>query len=79
MDIVIAIDTTFKITIEQLGFLQTLIVNCTNSYSLYECLIKLGTMKEKLLMIDIMALDQCQISGIVSCASKNNDEIHALG
>ena len=29
---------------------------CTDSYSLYECLVKLGTTKEKRLMIDIMAL-----------------------
>ena len=30
----------------------------TDSYSLYECLVKLGTIKEKRLMIDIMALRQ---------------------
>ena len=30
----------------------------TDSYSLYECLVKLGTTKEKRLMIDIMALRQ---------------------
>ena len=34
------------------------IVVCTDSYSLYECLVKLGTTKEKRLMIDIMALRQ---------------------
>jgi hypothetical protein len=31
-------------------------VICTDSFSLYECLVKLGTTKEKRLMIDIMAL-----------------------
>lgn len=31
---------------------------CTDSCSLYECLVKLGTTKEKRLMIDIMALRQ---------------------
>jgi len=31
---------------------------CTDSYSLYECLVKLGTTKEKRLMIDIIALRQ---------------------
>jgi hypothetical protein len=31
---------------------------CTDSYSLYECLVKLGTTREKRLMIDIMALRQ---------------------
>jgi hypothetical protein len=34
------------------------IVVCTDSFSLYECLVKLGTTKEKRLMIDIMALRQ---------------------
>jgi hypothetical protein len=29
---------------------------CTDLYSLYECLVKLGTTKEKRLMIDIIAL-----------------------
>ena len=29
---------------------------CTDSYLLYKCLVKLGTTKEKRLMIDIMAL-----------------------
>ena len=36
---------------------MTLIV-CTDSYSLYESLVKLGTSKEKRLMINIMALRQ---------------------
>jgi hypothetical protein len=44
--------------IEQLDLLSILMVMCTNSYSLYECLIKLGTTKEKHLMINIMALRQ---------------------
>ena len=34
------------------------IIVCTDSYSLYECLVKLGTIKEKRLMIDIIALRQ---------------------
>ena len=34
------------------------IVVCTDSYLLYECLVKLGTTKEKRLMIDIIALRQ---------------------
>ena len=54
----IAISTTIKMISEQLGFPPTPIVVCTDSYSLYECLVKLGTTKEKRLMIDIMALRQ---------------------
>ena len=34
------------------------IIMYTDSYSLYECLVKLRTIKEKRLMIDIMALRQ---------------------
>jgi hypothetical protein len=34
------------------------VVVCTNSFLLYECLVKLRTTKEKRLMIDIMALRQ---------------------
>jgi hypothetical protein len=35
-----------------------LIIVCTDSFSLYECIVKLGTTKEKRLMIDIMVLRQ---------------------
>jgi hypothetical protein len=56
VDIAIAINTIIKIINKQLGFLQTLIVVCTDSYLLYKCLVKLGIIKEKRLMIDIIAL-----------------------
>jgi hypothetical protein len=58
VDIAIAINTTIKIITKQLGFPQTLIVVCTDSYSLYECLVKLGTTQEKRLIINIIALRQ---------------------
>jgi hypothetical protein len=58
VDIAIAINITIKMITEQLGFPQTPIVVCTDSYSLYECLVKLGTTQEKRLMIDIIALRQ---------------------
>ncbi|KAF2178927.1 hypothetical protein K469DRAFT_731374 [Zopfia rhizophila CBS 207.26] len=58
VDMAIAINTTIKIITKQLGFLHTPVIICTDSYSLYECLVKLGTTKEKRLMIDIMALRQ---------------------
>ena len=54
----IAINTTIKMITEQLRFPSTPIIVCTDSYSLYECLVKLGTTKEKRLMIDIMAIRQ---------------------
>src|SRR6266536_2532814 len=56
VDMAIVINTTIKMITKQLGFLYTLIIVYTDSYSLYECLVKLSTTKEKRLMIDIMAL-----------------------
>jgi hypothetical protein len=47
---------TLTMIIKQLGFLTIPIIVCTNSYSLYECLVKLETTKEKRLIIDIMAI-----------------------
>jgi hypothetical protein len=58
VDTAIAINTTIKMITDQLGFSHPAIIVCTDSYSLYECLVKLGTTKEKRLMIDIMALRQ---------------------
>ena len=57
-DIGIAIATTLRIITERLGLPAITLVICTDSYSLYECIVKLGTTKEKRIMIDIMALRQ---------------------
>src|SRR6266702_8252868 len=37
---------------------QLLLVLCTNSKSLYNCLVKLGTTQKKRLMVDLMCLHQ---------------------
>jgi hypothetical protein len=58
VNMAIAINTTIKMITDQLGFSHPAITVCMDSYSLYECLVKLGTTKEKRLMIDIMALRQ---------------------
>jgi hypothetical protein len=50
------IATTISQVTIKLGMPNVPIIVCTDSYSLYECLVKLGTTKEKRLMIDIMAL-----------------------
>ena len=42
----------------RLGLPPVPLVICTDSYSLYDCLVKLGTTTEKRLMIDLMALRQ---------------------
>ena len=47
-----------RIIVKQLRIVDIPIMVCTDSYSLYECLVKLGTTKEKRLMIDIMAIRQ---------------------
>ena len=44
--------------VRQLDILLPPTIIYTDSYLLYECLVKLGTIKEKRLMIDIIALRQ---------------------
>jgi hypothetical protein len=58
VDMAYAISTTLRQITNRLGIPPVQTVVCTDSYSLYECLVKLGTTKEKRLMIDIMALRQ---------------------
>jgi hypothetical protein len=52
------VNTTINIIIKQLGseYTKILIVVYTDSYSLYKCLVKLGTTKEKRLIINIIGL-----------------------
>lgn len=56
VDIAIPLCTSLNQITAQLDLPTVPIVVCTDSFSLYECLVKLGTTKEKRLMIDIMAL-----------------------
>ena len=56
VNIVIAIGTTLKIIIDQLKLFILFIIIYTDLYSLYKCLVKLNTTKEKRLMINIIAL-----------------------
>ena len=58
VDIAIAIGTTLKMITDRLELSIIPTIVCTDSYSLYECLVKLGTTKEKRLIIDIIALRQ---------------------
>ncbi len=55
-DLAYAISSTIAKVMEQLELPAVPIVVCTDLYSLYECLVKLGITKEKRLIIDIMAL-----------------------
>ncbi len=55
-DLAYTISSTIVKVIEQLELPAIPIIVYTNSYSLYKYLIKLGTTKEKRLIIDIMAL-----------------------
>ncbi|PVH76121.1 hypothetical protein DL98DRAFT_426257, partial [Cadophora sp. DSE1049] len=56
VDILISLVTTTNIVIDKLSFLRLLTVVYTDSLSLYECIIKLSTIKEKCLIIDIIAI-----------------------
>jgi hypothetical protein len=58
VDIVIAIKTILKMIIDWLELPVIPIIIYTDLYSLYKCLVKLSTIKEKHLIIDIMALRQ---------------------
>jgi hypothetical protein len=52
------IGASVKSTIDKALEIDLLLVLCTDSKSLYECLVKLGTTQEKRLMIDVMCLRQ---------------------
>src|SRR6266571_1931405 len=58
VDMVVVIGTTLKMITDRLELPVIPIIMCTDLYSLYECLVKLSTTKEKRLMIEIMALWQ---------------------
>ena len=53
------IGTTIKLTVEQLLQIKLPLALCTDSKSLYECLVKLSTIQEKHFIIDVMCL--CQL------------------
>ena len=57
-DFGLSIATTIRMITARIGLPEIPLIVCTDSYSLYECLVKLGTTKEKRLMIDLMALRQ---------------------
>ena len=64
------VGAAIKATLEKIMKVESLpLTLCTDSRSLYECLMKLGTTYEKRLMIDIMCLRQsykrCEISEVV--------------
>jgi hypothetical protein len=58
VDMAIAVKATIDRILARLGLPMIPIVVCTDSFSLYECLVKLGTTKGKRMMIDVMALRQ---------------------
>ncbi|EAQ91892.1 hypothetical protein CHGG_00127 [Chaetomium globosum CBS 148.51] len=58
VDMAYALASTLRQITAHLNLPAIPTIVCTDSYSLYECLVKLGTTKEKRLMIDIMALRQ---------------------
>ena len=56
VNMAIAIRTTLKMITDRLELPVIPIIICTNLYSLYKYLVKLSTIKEKRLIINIMAL-----------------------
>jgi hypothetical protein len=55
-DLAYAIGSTLAKITDQLNLPTIPLIVCTDSYSLYKCLVKLGITKEKRLIIDIIAL-----------------------
>jgi hypothetical protein len=58
VDIAYTIATIVKMITDQLDLPTIPTIVCIDLYLLYKCLVKLGTTKEKRLMIDIMALQE---------------------
>ena len=56
VNIAVVIGTTLKIITDQLELPVIPIIIYTDLYSLYKCLVKLNTTKEKCFIIDIIAL-----------------------
>ena len=52
------IGVTIKSTVDKILQINLPLVLCTDSKSLYDCLVRLGTTQEKRLMIDVMSLRQ---------------------
>ena len=52
------IRTAIKSTIDKILQINLPLILCTDSKSLYDCLVRLGTTQEKRLMIDVMCLQQ---------------------
>ncbi|KAK1989628.1 hypothetical protein LX36DRAFT_665047 [Colletotrichum falcatum] len=77
-DIAHAIRTTLALITKRLAIPLIPMVICTDSYSLYECLVKLSTTKEKQLMIDIMALRQSDNPADSFTKSSPNSALEAL-
>ena len=63
VDIIIAIGIIINIIITRLVLLKVPIVVYTDLFSLYKYLVKLGTIKEKRLIIDIIALREVYEQG----------------
>ena len=76
VDISVSIATTLALIIKQLDLPAIPTIVCTDSFSLYECMVKLGTTREKRLMIDIMAIRQSyerrELSEVRWIAGDNN-------
>jgi hypothetical protein len=56
IDILILIAIIIKMVINKLSLYHLLIIVCINYFSLYKCIIKLGTIKEKRLIINIILI-----------------------
>ncbi|PVH67663.1 hypothetical protein DL98DRAFT_443116, partial [Cadophora sp. DSE1049] len=56
VNMLIFLATTANIITDKLGFLKLFTIVCTDFLFLYECIIKLGIIKKKRLIIDIIII-----------------------
>jgi len=56
INILIALSNIINMITNKLKIRQLLIIICINSFLLYKCIIKLGTIKEKRLIINIILI-----------------------
>jgi hypothetical protein len=68
------ISTAIKSLVNKILQINLLLIQVTDSKSLYNCLVRLGTMQEKRLIIDVMCLRQAYERRLITDVKWINEE-----